>query len=331
MNFHHIASVLNLGEIIREPVRVNGGLLHKMYRITTSGGEFAVKVLNPEIMKRPEALANMIRSERIARSFAEVIPLISAMERDGNAVLYSEGEYVLVFPWLEGSKISGAEITPSHCKVIGKTLGKIHQKNIQIEGVTAEEDAFPMFAWDDLTERIHHRTDREHEWITAYENALDDITEWNKKACESEPYLLERQVISHRDLDAKNVMWQGAQAYVIDWESAGYVNPFQELLEVINAWADDGNGMTDREKCKALMQEYSRYNEIGSADWAAVFCGSYIGMLGWLAYNMKRALGLETSDEEEAALGEEQVAMTIRELYCWQDKLSRMKEWLCSK
>lgn len=36
----------------------------------------------------------------------------------------------------------------------------------------------------------------------------------------------QNQVISHRDLDPKNVMWKNDAPYIIDWEAAGYVNPF---------------------------------------------------------------------------------------------------------
>ena len=52
--------------------------------------------------------------------------------------------------------------------------------------------------------------------------------------------LSQTMVISHRDLDPKNVMWNGSEPLVIDWEAAGYVNPYQEFLEVLNYWADDG-------------------------------------------------------------------------------------------
>lgn len=48
------------------------------------------------------------------------------------------------------------------------------------------------------------------------------------------------QVISHRDLDPKNVMWDGMNPYLIDWEAAGPVNPYQEFLEVALYWVDDG-------------------------------------------------------------------------------------------
>ncbi len=49
-----------LGTMQKEPLAVKGGLLHRMYRVTTDQGDYAVKLLNPDIMKRPQAMNNMI-------------------------------------------------------------------------------------------------------------------------------------------------------------------------------------------------------------------------------------------------------------------------------
>lgn len=331
MNMEKLITTMKLGDIRKPPVRVHGGLLHKMYHVITSDGEFAVKVLNPEIMKRPDALSNMINSERIASAFAGVIPLVCAIESRGKHIQYIEGEYYLVFPWLEGTSVFGKNITARHCETIGRTIGKIHERNLEIEAVTEEEEAFEMFAWDEYAKYIMDFKEKEREWTAVYQNACEEVKHWNKKACDSGRELLETSVISHRDLDPKNVMWKGEQAYVIDWESAGYVNPFQELLEVINYWADDGSGTLDKEKFDVLISEYRKYVNIRDVDWDIVFCASYMGMLGWLDYNMKRALGMEVSDEDEITLGERQVVETIRELYFYQEKIRQMKEWLGGK
>lgn len=56
MNLEKLTDQMGLGHMLEEPVRVTGGLLHKVYHVTTTAGEYAVKVLNPEIMKRPKAL-----------------------------------------------------------------------------------------------------------------------------------------------------------------------------------------------------------------------------------------------------------------------------------
>ena len=147
-------------------------------------------------------------------------------------------------------------------------------------------------------------------------------------ACDSKKYLSKTAVISHRDLDPKNVMWNGDKPCVIDWEAAGYVNPYQELLEVVNYWTDDGTGKLFKEKFDALIDTYSAYMNISTVIWDEVFHGSYFGMLGWLEYNVKRALGIEASDEAEMLLGEEQVIGTIHELYSYQGKTRQLQEWL---
>lgn len=327
VNMEKLMSSLGLGNIIKEPVRVNGGLLHKMYHVTTTDGEYAIKVLNPEIMKRPDALSNMINSERIAKAFENRIPLVRAMEFEGKQIQCLETGYFLVFPWVQGSSVFAKDITAKHCKIIGEILGKIHQSRLQVEGVLQEERSFGMFEWEYYKQCLNSMK-YEKQWAIEYEKAICDIINWNRKACDAGGYLSSVQVISHRDLDPKNVMWNENKAYVIDWEAAGYINPFQELLEVVNYWCDDGTGEIEQDKFDPFMAEYCKYMKLEGVNWEAVFNGSYTGMLGWLEYNVKRALGIEISDESEIALGEEQVIGTLKELYSYQEKAKKIKVWI---
>ena len=57
---YNLINKLNLGNIIDEPVRVMGGLLNRMYKVNTTSGIYAVKHLNPEVMKRKNAKENHI-------------------------------------------------------------------------------------------------------------------------------------------------------------------------------------------------------------------------------------------------------------------------------
>ncbi len=43
-------------------------------------------------------------------------------------------------------------------------------------------------------------------------------------------------MISHTDLDRKNVIWQKNVPFIIDWEASGYINPTIELIQV--AWVN---------------------------------------------------------------------------------------------
>jgi len=61
-----LCNELGLGDIAVAPTALSGGLLHRMYAVQTTSGRYVVKALNPEIMARPTAMQNFIRSELIA-------------------------------------------------------------------------------------------------------------------------------------------------------------------------------------------------------------------------------------------------------------------------
>lgn len=314
-----------LGTLENAPVIVKGGLLHKMYRVQTDNGDYAVKVLNPDIMQRSEALNNMIYSERIANAFADEIPLVAAKQLQGQYVIKEEEFYYMAFDWLEGASIFAPNITTYHCEQIGKILGKIHSMNIKIEGMEKEENTRELFAWDSF---LQEAKGQNVTWYLALEDNLSSIKRWDKQAVESLHLASEYQVISHRDLDPKNVMWKEAKPYIIDWEAAGYVNPFQELIEVLNYWIVDEAGEYDREKFEALRKAYTDSMDISEVDWEVILHCSFDGMLGWLEYNVKRALGLEGSNLNDKKEGEKQLMGTIAELKKYEERLLQLNGWL---
>ena len=328
MQIDELVEALNLGRALEEPKEVKGGLLHKMYYVTTSKGVFAVKALNNEIMKRPGALDNTINAEKIAMISGSMIPAVASCEIQGKQIHKIGGQYYMIFPWVEGKSVFPPDISKKHCEIIGDILGKMHRLNITLDEVKAEEECVPMYEWDKYLQMAKEQEVQSGGWLSQYEKAIKDIIAWNRAAYDAQDILTKNVVISHRDLDPKNVIWDGLNPFVIDWEAAGYVNPYQELLEVINYWADNGKGRLYREYFDVIIDAYERHMSIRNVVWEKVFAGSYAGMLGWLAYNVKRALGMEVSDDEEIRLGEEQVKGTINALYDYQAKAELLKDWL---
>ena len=311
--------------VIETPIDVKGGLLHKLYKVDTNQAEYAVKLLNPVIMKREQALTNMINSEKISASLFLSVPAVVAKGKEGDQVTLWKGQYFMIYDWLDGKSIFPPDISEDHCHVIGAVLGKIHSLNSSIPGIEMEEQSYTFFDWNyylDLGKKENKM------WVPVYEEALDDLINWNQKMLDAQKILSTNKVISHRDLDPKNVMWQGNQPYLIDWEAAGYVNPYQELLEVLNYWADDGNGGLNKKNFMALLNSYKMYQCMDGVNWEIVLAAGYEGMLGWLEYNLKRALSIEAVNKNEILLGEQQVLVTIRELKSYTEKTKLLKEWL---
>lgn len=328
LRFEKLMEILNLGDVVEEPKEVKGGLLHKMYCVTTTKGVFADKVLNSEIMKRPCALSNTVNSEKIAAAFSDSIPVIAACKIQDRQIHEIEGRHYMVFQWVEGKSVFPPDISKKHCEIIGDILGKMHRLNISLDEVKAERTGESMYEWDKYLQMAKKQEPQANDWFLRYEKAMEDILAWNRAACNAQEILTKNMVISHGDLDPKNVMWDGYTPYIIDWEAAGYVNPYQELLEVVNYWADDGKGSLNKDYFDAIIEAYERHINLRNVAWDNVFAGSYAGMLGWLAYNVKRALGIEASDDAEIRLGEEQVKGTINALYDYQEKVELLKDWL---
>ncbi len=328
MEIGKLVQSLGLGELQKEPTEIKGGLLHKMYRVTTTTGENAIKVLNSEIMKRPTALRNTVNSEKIAAAFREIVPVVASMEFNGRQIHELDGSYYMVFPWVEGYSVFPGEISEKHCEAVGDCLGKMHRADLKLADIAPEQEQTTQFAWDAYLQLAKEQEKQAVAWFVQYEKAVSDIKAWNQAACDAQQTLSQTLVLSHRDLDPKNVMWNGAEPLLIDWEAAGYINPYQEFLEVLNYWADDGDGGLVRSYFDVLAKAYGKHMSLVEVPWDAVFAGSFSGMLGWLDYNVKRALGMEASDEAEIRLGEEQVVGTIGALYDYCDKVKQMQEWL---
>ena len=92
-----------LGEITGPVEPVTGGLMHKMYKVQTSSGTYALKCLNPEIMKRPGALANFAAAEDLERVLEEHgLPIVPALSFDGKKMLLLDGRYFYIYNWQEG-------------------------------------------------------------------------------------------------------------------------------------------------------------------------------------------------------------------------------------
>ena len=118
---------LELGNLTEQPQQLIGGHLHRMYAVRTDKGRYAVKALNPQVMLRPAALPAIIESERVAGIAARYIPAAPALLFDGSAVQMLDGQYYLVFDWIDGVTLTYGEITQHHSARMGGILAALRR------------------------------------------------------------------------------------------------------------------------------------------------------------------------------------------------------------
>lgn len=289
MNFHALCQQLNLGALTAEPTRLYGGLMHKMYRVATEGGVYAVKCLNPHVMARPTAATNFAAAEEWERKLEETtLPLLPALTIDGRKMQEVNGGFFYLFPYFEGTALTEGEITPTHCKIVGEVLAKLHGVERKTQPIQRETLTFNWGGFD-LSEED--------------KTLLDQM-----QAAANAAILPPLSTICHNDMDPKNVLWNGMDCRVIDLECLGYGSPYLELLETALCWAGYESGEVDFDRFTAFVGAYAAAGGNLDADWAAVYAAN-CSRLAWLHYNLLRAAGSEGA--EHRTLGQAEVAKTL--------------------
>lgn len=326
LQFEKLCNVLKLGEMIDMPEAISGGLLHRMYAIETTQGKYAIKALNPQIMHRPVAMQNFINSEQIVNIAANNIPAIPAKKFNGTSIQELDNQFYLVFDWVEGRSLKASEINMDHCEKIGAVLADIHRTDFSELGISNNKLYNSQLT--DWNYYLHKGQESDIEWVNLMLEIIDRLYDWNAQANECAKLLASHMVISHGDLDSKNVMWSQSNPLIIDWESAGYVNPMQELTETAIYWSENESGNIDKERFLAFISGYKKRYGTLQANWRAVLLNGFLGKLGWLEYNLKRSLWIECTDKAEHQMGTAQVTGTINAIRRYADMISEVEKWL---
>ncbi|MGD6965700.1 phosphotransferase [Rossellomorea vietnamensis] len=300
--------------------------LDKIFAVRTTKGKYAIKLLNPEIMKRTDAPGKYRNSEIIASSLGGRVPALSAKEIDGSHLQKFQNHYYLVYDWLEGKTKPLNELNSKDFEKIGMLLGEIHTANLaELNIKDSNSHSKRVTDWDFYLQKGRKNNST---WLSLYSSNIKSLNKWSKRAEEAAEQLSYGGVISHRDLDPKNVMWTKTGPVIIDWESAGFILPMQDLLETALYWSEDVEGGIHKERFFALISGYQKHGKELSSNWKTVLYAGFSAKLDWLEYNLKRSLWMECTDDEEQRLGTEQVPYTIHQLNRYADTFPLLLSWL---
>lgn len=326
LQFEKLCNILQLGKIVSMPEAISGGLLHRMYAIETTKGKYAIKALNPQIMLRPVAMQNYINSERVANIASNNVPALPSKKFNGTFIQEIDNQFYLVFDWIDGKSLKLNEINKLHCEKIGAILANIHMTDFSNLGIINNwSDNAHLTDWNYYLQKGQENNTV---WVNLMLKIIDELYDWNAEANKSARLLAPDMVISHRDMDPKNVMWNQDNPIIIDWESAGYINPMHELTETAFYWSENTIGSIDKERFLAIINGYKKRYGTLHANWKMVLLSGFLDKLGWLEYNLKRSLWIECTDKEEQQMGTAQVSETINSIKSYADTLPKLEKWL---
>ncbi|WNQ09637.1 phosphotransferase [Paenibacillus aurantius] len=321
-----LCNELGLGDLEIAPHALSGGLLHRMYAIQTTSGRYVVKALNPEIMARPTAMENFIRSELIANRAANFVPALPAKTFNGASIQQVDQQFCLVFEWLDGKSLKHSEINSGHCKTMGSILSSLHMGDFSDLGIVNNSSEERRLT--DWNFYLKKGQESNAEWTSLLFENSQMLNDWNVEAINSAMQISTDMVISHGDLDPKNVLWNDSPV-LIDWECAGYRNPKQDLIETAIYWSENGAGEIDQDKFLSFIDGYKGtvQNEI-HANWRMILASGFLGKLDWLEYCLKRSLWIDCTDQDEQKAGTQQVSGTILNIKRYAEKINEIEGWL---
>lgn len=297
--------MFGIGETIAEPEPVFGGRLHHVWKITTSKGSFAIKVLNEKLMQKENICQAFERSEHVARSFASRgVPAITALQVNGSCLHHTNNRTLMLYPWVEGAAHKIGTVKQQCAQEMGEVLGKIHAIKLEEEDFHKQKNSFDL---SKLRTLLKQAKDDKHPLASELENKASLIESSLEIAINSSALLREQQLVSHGDLDQHNVIWSdNLKPSIIDWESAGLQNPAVELFNLCLDWSGFPEISPDKEAFLACFRGYKETNAGATelAPFDIAISGEFAYFLFWLSFSLGRSFDCSSQEERDIAISE---------------------------
>ena len=317
-----LAHMCGLGTIIADIEPVTGGLMHRMYKVMTDSGVYAVKHLNPEIMKRPDVHENYARAERIEGILENSgISIVPAIVTGGKKMQRIDDQYFYVFRWQQGKIADWNHISDEMCLKAGNLLGKIHA--IEPRNIAPLTPETSSVDWRGYVLRAKEENAAIASLLEENEDLLVCAGNELNKARASLPAV---SCLSNEDMDPKNIMWDNGSPWMIDLECLDYGNPISHVMQLALQWSGIVTCRMDMDKMIAFFDGY-----LGAYDNCFRGYSDVVGVaytwVEWLEYNIQRALGA-CMDEAERALGISEVRNTVDRIRYIHDIVPQIREAL---
>lgn len=316
---------LDLGKPSGDLSRVSGGFHHRMWRLNTHAGSFAIKQLADDLdMQNADTVERINATEITAREFSQQgVPALYSLANARQHLQLLDGVGYLVYPWTAATACDKNGIEKKHALTVAGILARIHRSDIRVPELR-DEPGLPLTAERviDLVQLARQRNVRESQLLEA---RLDDLLEAVELQATAMAVLQQDQVVSHGDLDHKNVLWdEDGKPLLIDWESARRLNPTYELLLEALDWG----GITAHFEMGPFVTFLEAYLDAGGrivADEVPAVADAIQGTwVEWLLFNVGRAVGLH--DAQQRAVGLLQVDLSVSTLLRMEKFAPRLTE-----
>ena len=237
MDPHPVAIAFGLGNPVDAPVYVTRGAMGEIWRVATSTGAYAVKLLFPWDPPPPLPLDVRFQLEALDAGVPLPRPVLTS---SGDAVVPIGERLVRVYEWLDVDAPATDPVGSELAAEAGRILGTIHSIGARLP---VDDDVDGWFV-----EVPSHEV-----WTALVDRArgAEEATAWGGRLEEQLPLVAELSarvvrpagpaIVCHRDFGVDNVVRVrgDARLHVLDWENCGPLQPDLDLACALLSWTHD--------------------------------------------------------------------------------------------
>lgn len=300
-----VIAAFGLQDALTAWAAVGGAWSNRVYRLDAGERRLAVKELrNPWAVSRwQDWLAESWSFEREAIAAGVAAPQPVPNPVDGSCFAWvSRRDPVLpmaavrVHDWVQGDPVGLGPVEPQVARWAGQVLAVLHGLGVRPQDRTA----FPVpntdtaDRWTELTDAAERSGVAWAHLLGAAAPAVSLIAELARTA----GFLPDQEVISHGDIDQKNLIASASGPVLCDWDLAVPLVPRRELADValsLGCWDDI---TIAREVVRSYRRAGGDDTPLDPSDLGQ----SLMTGLDWIAFNVQRAIGLRPATAAETAL-----------------------------
>lgn len=245
-----VATRFELGQPVREPAPISGGLSNELWRLDTDHGTFAIKrmVVNANL---PTFVKNIEAAFRIEqRAWAAGVPMPEPIVEpsSGHALARVDNALFRVHRWVDGTTGAGSPVEAA------ELLARIHAAG-QPRWTRMPDQGWAVDRWGPDLARLAHRVESGPDRVLVVE--------------------------SHGDLDRKNTLRRADGVLIaLDWDAAAPVAAVHEAVGVALDWSD-----AEPSLFAESIEAYVRRSGVVVPAQPWVFAGWVAAQGGWLDFN----------------------------------------------
>jgi aminoglycoside phosphotransferase (APT) family kinase protein len=234
---------------------------------------------------------------------------------------------VRVHVWVDGRMPAPGDDLAALARAVGRLLAAIHALRLPSE--QRAEDLIRVRGsahWQELSRSIQQAGVA---WADRFRDLLPVIAEIETAVVAGRAGS-GVTILSHRDVDPKNVLIDAARAIVLlDWDSAAPTDPQHELVTAALDWSGVHEGEPDPTVMRAMLDGYRSGGGATPRPDPTLFAGFYQTRLNWLEYNVRRSLGERLQGEDRRRLAEREALLEVENLPRFAASAPRWTAMLC--